>query len=297
MNTNATPPSSRRRACCSRSSCAPPANSPAPSPPGRCCAWRRAAMATRCWCCRASAASDTSTKTAASLPRRPRLRRARLGSRPQHGPATRRARGPARPARRAACVERPAHQPGRLEPRWRVCARARAASAGRGSQRRDARQPVRRRCARDARAPRLRMGERAAHRRAGPRSCGAAPATCRRPRSSAAATASSRGAPACKPEGPLAENVEVVGSHIGLGVHAPVLYAVADRLAQPEGGWKPFDPPWTLRALYPDPRRTAHPDAEPMGRPGHAGRWRPRRVAASARRIPATVAQANTSDT
>ena len=63
-----------------------------------------------------------------------------------------------------------------------------------------------------------------------------------------------------QPEGPLAENVEVVGSHIGLGVHAPVLYAVADRLAQPEGGWKPFDPPWTLRALYPDPRRKAHPE-------------------------------------
>jgi hypothetical protein len=62
-----------------------------------------------------------------------------------------------------------------------------------------------------------------------------------------------------QPEGPLAENVEVVGSHVGLGVHAPVLYAIADRLAQPEGAWKPFRPPWTLRAIYPDPQRTAHP--------------------------------------
>jgi hypothetical protein len=60
-----------------------------------------------------------------------------------------------------------------------------------------------------------------------------------------------------QPEGPLAENVEVVGSHLGLGVHAPVLYAVADRLAQPEGAWKPFDPPWALRAMYPDPHRAA----------------------------------------
>ena len=57
-----------------------------------------------------------------------------------------------------------------------------------------------------------------------------------------------------QPDGPLAENVEVVGSHLGLGVHAPVLYAIADRLAQPEGGWKRFSPPWTLRALYPTVR-------------------------------------------
>jgi pimeloyl-ACP methyl ester carboxylesterase len=54
-----------------------------------------------------------------------------------------------------------------------------------------------------------------------------------------------------QPEGPLAENIEVVGSHLGLGVHAPVLYAVADRLAQPEDGWRRFAPPPALRALYP----------------------------------------------
>ena len=63
-----------------------------------------------------------------------------------------------------------------------------------------------------------------------------------------------------QPEGPLAENVEVIGSHVGLGVHAPVLYAVADRLAQPEGAWKRFDPPWALRAMYPDPHRPAPAD-------------------------------------
>jgi pimeloyl-ACP methyl ester carboxylesterase len=40
--------------------------------------------------------------------------------------------------------------------------------------------------------------------------------------------------------GPQAENIGVQGSHIGL-LHNPlVLYVVADRLAQPEGAWKPF---------------------------------------------------------
>lgn len=37
-----------------------------------------------------------------------------------------------------------------------------------------------------------------------------------------------------------AENVEVHGSHLGLGFNASVLYLLADRLAQPEDGWKPF---------------------------------------------------------
>lgn len=44
-----------------------------------------------------------------------------------------------------------------------------------------------------------------------------------------------------EPEGPVAENIEVRGSHCGLGVNPSVLYAVADRLAQPEGDWHPFD--------------------------------------------------------
>jgi hypothetical protein len=38
-----------------------------------------------------------------------------------------------------------------------------------------------------------------------------------------------------------AENIEVLGaSHIGLGANAAVLWAVADRLALPEGAFKPF---------------------------------------------------------
>lgn len=40
---------------------------------------------------------------------------------------------------------------------------------------------------------------------------------------------------------PRAENIEVVGSHLGLGVNPLVLFAIADRLAQPEGVWRRFD--------------------------------------------------------
>jgi hypothetical protein len=36
------------------------------------------------------------------------------------------------------------------------------------------------------------------------------------------------------------ENIQVPGSHIGLGFNGIVLAIVAERLAQPESGWKPF---------------------------------------------------------
>jgi pimeloyl-ACP methyl ester carboxylesterase len=50
---------------------------------------------------------------------------------------------------------------------------------------------------------------------------------------------------------PTAENIRVRSSHVGMPVHPAVLYAVADRLAQPGGAWAPFDPPPSLRPLYP----------------------------------------------
>jgi len=50
---------------------------------------------------------------------------------------------------------------------------------------------------------------------------------------------------------PLAENIEVHASHIGMGVNPLALYAVADRLAQPEGRWQPFDPGPAGRWLFP----------------------------------------------
>jgi len=55
--------------------------------------------------------------------------------------------------------------------------------------------------------------------------------------------------------GALAENIEVVGSHSGLGHNALAMYAVADRLAQAEGSWRPFDPRGPLRLLYRGARR------------------------------------------
>lgn len=42
-------------------------------------------------------------------------------------------------------------------------------------------------------------------------------------------------------DSPLSENIEVHGSHIGLGVNPSVLYAVADRLAQKDGEFRRFD--------------------------------------------------------
>jgi hypothetical protein len=41
--------------------------------------------------------------------------------------------------------------------------------------------------------------------------------------------------------GPLAENVEVPASHVGMGMNPTALYAIAARLAQPIGQWKPFE--------------------------------------------------------
>jgi hypothetical protein len=35
----------------------------------------------------------------------------------------------------------------------------------------------------------------------------------------------------------------VASSHLGIGHHPVVLLTIADRLAQPEGGWQRFTPP------------------------------------------------------
>jgi pimeloyl-ACP methyl ester carboxylesterase len=57
-----------------------------------------------------------------------------------------------------------------------------------------------------------------------------------------------------------AENIAVLASHIGYGHNAAVVWAIADRLAQPLGQWAPFRPPPVLRPLYPPP------DARPQRR-------------------------------
>jgi pimeloyl-ACP methyl ester carboxylesterase len=54
-------------------------------------------------------------------------------------------------------------------------------------------------------------------------------------------------------EHPMAENIEVRGSHCGLGHNPAVVLAVGDRLAQPEGSFRPFRPPPGTGLLYPRP--------------------------------------------
>lgn len=51
--------------------------------------------------------------------------------------------------------------------------------------------------------------------------------------------------------GELAENVEVWGSHCGLGVNVTVAYVVADRLRHTGPTWRPFAPSPAFRPLFP----------------------------------------------
>lgn len=46
------------------------------------------------------------------------------------------------------------------------------------------------------------------------------------------------------------ENVRVPGSHVGMGFNPLVLWIVAERLAQAEGGWAPFDPQGVPGRVY-----------------------------------------------
>ena len=53
--------------------------------------------------------------------------------------------------------------------------------------------------------------------------------------------------------GAQSENIEVQASHLGLGMHPAALYAIADRLAQPEGRWTPFHRDGWRRLLFRKP--------------------------------------------
>lgn len=66
----------------------------------------------------------------------------------------------------------------------------------------------------------------------------------------------------CGPQArnPRAENIAVHGSHCALGQNPAALFAILDRLAQPENDWRPFRAPAVLRAFFP----TAA--ADPVGR-------------------------------
>ena len=51
------------------------------------------------------------------------------------------------------------------------------------------------------------------------------------------------------------ESIEVEGSHCGLAVNPAAVYAIADRLSQPEGAWTAFDRSGWRSLLFPDPAR------------------------------------------
>ncbi|MCZ8369973.1 MAG: alpha/beta fold hydrolase [Porphyrobacter sp.] len=54
-----------------------------------------------------------------------------------------------------------------------------------------------------------------------------------------------------KPQATPTENIEVYASHCGLGVNPSVMMAIADRLAQGEGQWQPFEPSLATQWMFP----------------------------------------------
>lgn len=54
-----------------------------------------------------------------------------------------------------------------------------------------------------------------------------------------------------EPRADTTDNIEVRGSHIGLGANPAVLWAIADRLALPEDGWKRFERGGARSLVYP----------------------------------------------
>lgn len=64
-------------------------------------------------------------------------------------------------------------------------------------------------------------------------------------------------------ESASSENIEVHASHVGMGLNPTALYAIADRLAQPEGAWLRFDREahkGLKKLLFLDPQRTPWPN-------------------------------------
>jgi pimeloyl-ACP methyl ester carboxylesterase len=83
--------------------------------------------------------------------------------------------------------------------------------------------------------------------------------------------------------GERCENIAVMASHLGLGHHPAAIWAIADRLAQPAGTWKPFKAPRFLRPAFPRPATPApyRPAGGPDPRRPAAGPG-PRRLAPQA---------------
>lgn len=54
-----------------------------------------------------------------------------------------------------------------------------------------------------------------------------------------------------RPSKTPSENIEVYASHLGLGVNPSVMIAIADRLAQAEDDWMPFEPSIAQKWMFP----------------------------------------------
>lgn len=54
-------------------------------------------------------------------------------------------------------------------------------------------------------------------------------------------------------EGQRTENIEIYGSHLGLPFNPAALYVIADRLAQTDDRWSPFDRSGIKAFVYPSP--------------------------------------------
>ncbi len=52
-------------------------------------------------------------------------------------------------------------------------------------------------------------------------------------------------------ESPITQNIQVKGSHCGLGFNPSVLLCLADRLSQHENNWQRFEPKWYAQFFYP----------------------------------------------
>jgi len=55
--------------------------------------------------------------------------------------------------------------------------------------------------------------------------------------------------------GPMHENIEGEAGHLGPGFNPLAWFAIADRLAQPDGRWKPFDRGGGRAWFFRDPAR------------------------------------------
>ena len=66
-------------------------------------------------------------------------------------------------------------------------------------------------------------------------------------------------------EGDQTENIEVIGSHSGMGFNPLVLNVIADRLSQPHGQWQPFHRNGCRSLVYPKPASLEGNEARRLG--------------------------------